>query len=291
VAFGAVTLALLMAELAVARPVRSIVGTIRRIGAGDLRARTRLQEGASELVEVGRTIDVMAADIQARERALLLAGEERERLLGELLEAQEDERRKIAADIHDDTIQTIIAAGMEVQLLRLELGEPEGTGGRLRQVERSISTAVTRLRHLMFELEPPDAGASSIAESIEQYLEAALGDSPVEVHVHASSEVDLTGPARQVLYRNVRESTLNASRHGGAQNVTVGVGVSEGGVLVAVRDDGLGMRAEDFTKPGHHGLRVMRERTEALGGWFGLDSAPHAGTTVSFWLPLSPSAH
>ena len=142
VALAAVTLALIMAELAVARPVRGILGTIRKIGSGELAARTTIDGGASELVEVGRTIDVMAEDIQARERALLIASEEREHLLGELLDAQEDERRKIAADIHDDTIQTMIASGMEVQLLRMDIDQGIDPGERIGQVEHSISTAV-----------------------------------------------------------------------------------------------------------------------------------------------------
>jgi signal transduction histidine kinase len=286
VASLAVALALAIAEFSVSRPVRTIVATVRRLGAGEMTARSKMRRGG-ELREVADAIDEMAEAVQGREQALKDASHERERLMGELLDAHEDERRKVAADIHDDTIQTMIAAGMEIQLLRVELGDEERTQ-RFRHVERSIGDAVTSLRNLIFELEPPEGTGEALEDNIEQYLDHALGPTPLVTRVSVSGQLDLAGPQRQVLFRNLREAALNAARHGKAQTLTVSVEVDDG-VLVTITDDGRGMRPGDEKKPGHHGLRVMRERAEALGGWFRLD-LPGRGTTVSFWLPSGSTA-
>jgi signal transduction histidine kinase len=283
----AVALALLIAELSVSRPVRTIVATVRRLGSGELSARSAMR-GGGELQEVAGAIDEMADSVQARERTIRDAAAERERLMGELLDAQEDERRKVAADIHDDTIQTMIAAGMEIQLLRVELDD-EARTGRFRHVEGAISTAVAGLRNLIFELEPPESSTEALEDNISQYLEHALGSTPLDTQVIVHGDGDLEGPQRQVLFRNLREAALNAARHGEAHELLVGVDVLDDGVMVTVTDDGKGMKPGEERKPGHHGMRVMRERAEALGGWFRLDR-PNRGTTVAFWLPQRAGA-
>jgi two-component system sensor histidine kinase UhpB len=92
---------------------------------------------------------------------------------------------------------------------------------------------------------------------------------------------------RQVVFRNVREATLNAATHGAARRVTVVVEERRGGLRVDVTDDGVGFEPDPRGWPGHQGVRTMRHRAEALGGWFELRSVAGTGTRVSFWLPLA----
>ena len=150
----------------------------------------------------------------------------------------------------------MIAAGMEIQLLRLELADEEKTA-RFRPVERSISNAVAGLRNLIFELEPPESSTAALEDNITQYLEHALGSTPLDTQVTVRGEGDLEGPQRQVLFRNLREAALNAVRHGGAHELMVGVDVVDDGVMVTVTDDGKGMKPGEERKAGHHGMRVM----------------------------------
>lgn len=280
----ALLLALALAEVGVTRPIRAMHAAVRRLGAGDLDARTSVK-GHGELGQLARAVDVMADGIQTRDDSLRQATEDRERLLGELLEAQEEERRRIAADIHDDTIQSMIAVGLQTQLLRRRLHDPEAVEGA-RALEQGVNHAVRRLRQLMFELEPATA-EEGLEVSLEQYLASVLADinADIEIEVSAPDVAEPTGAARQVLYRNLREAALNAARHGRPDCVAVDVAYEEGGLLVAIRDDGEGMQPAEARKPGHHGLRTMRERSEQLGGWLQLESAPGEGTTVRFWLP------
>jgi signal transduction histidine kinase len=283
VAVLAVLAAIVMSELSVARPVHTIVGTVRKLGAGDLDARTGTRTTTGEIGELARSIDEMAGDLQERDQSLREAAEEREGLLSELLTAQEVERGRIAADIHDDTIQTMIAAGMEVQLLRRHLDEGEALerGDRL---DHTIHEAIGRLRQLMFDLEPPLAEAG-LEEGIELYLEGVLATTPVDIVVQADGATQPEEVARHVLYRNIREAALNAVRHGGADRLDVNVQAQDGGIMVTIEDNGRGFDASQAPPAGHHGMRTMRERTVALGGRFDIDSEAGHGTTVRFWLP------
>ena len=233
-------------------------------------------------------IDAMAQSLEHRADALRQAAEERLRLLDELLSAQDEERRRIAADIHDDTIQSMIASGLSVQLLRHEVTDPEALE-RLRAVEQRIGASISRLRQLMFELEPVGA-AGDLTAAIEQYLESAL-DRPVQLSVTCSDLVEPAGPVRQVLFRNLRECVLNASRHGAADSIDVDITSVQDGIEVIVADDGTGMTSSAARKAGHHGMRVMRERVEALGGHLVVESELGRGTTVLFWIPNARVTH
>jgi signal transduction histidine kinase len=280
-AFGA---AAVLAEVSVARPLRTIRDRLARIGAGDLSARSTEKIAIRELAEVDADIDVMAQSLEQRAHALQQATEERHRLLDELLSVQDEERRRIAADIHDDTIQSMIASGLSVQLLRHEVTDPDALE-RLRTVEQRIGASIGRLRQLMFELEPVGV-AGDLTAAIEQYLESAL-DRPVQLSVTCSDHLEPVGPVRQVIFRNLRECVLNASRHGGADSIDVDISLIQGGIEVIVSDDGSGMASSSARKAGHHGMRMMRERVEALGGHLMVESELGRGTTVLFWIPNS----
>ena len=284
VALAALALAIVLSELALTRRLGAVMGAVRRIGSGDLTARTGLRR-VGEIGELGGAVDDMATDLRERDESLRAAGIERERLLAELLDAQEEERRRIAADIHDDSIQGMIATGLQAQLLRRELNEPRQIE-RVRQLEAGVNDAVSRLRQLMFELEPAilDEG---LEVSLEHYLASVLAKdgSEVEVAVYAPDAKEPAGAIRQVIYRNLREAVLNAIRHGNAARIEVSVEPADGGLLVAVADNGTGFDPADGLKAGHYGLRTMRERCDRLGGWLRIDSSVGQGTTISFWLP------
>lgn len=285
IAVVAIALAVLLAERWINRHLRAISATTRRIGAGDLTARVGERRAATELAELAVTVDRMADDLNARNAALRSATAERARLVDELLDVQEDERRRIAADIHDDTIQTVVACGMSAQLLRGRVSDPVAQEQADQLAER-LAAATARLRHLTFDLDPA-ANGLGLAESLDRYLVGALDGRSVGLLVSADVGDDLQGPVRQVVFRNVREAVLNAAEHGAARRVTVVVGEHHGELRVDVTDDGVGFEPDPRGWPGHQGVRTMRHRAEALGGWFELTSQPGHGTRVSFGLPIA----
>jgi signal transduction histidine kinase len=143
------------------------------------------------------------------------------------------------------------------------------------------------LRVLMFELRPPALDRGGLVAAVRDLLAELDGSFP-----RCRVDDDLTDEPpekiRTVAYRIVAEALANVQRHSHASDVQVLLTERDGGLLVRVRDDGVGIPAETLEggRPGHLGLTSMRERAEAAGGWSRIDSGP-AGTTVEAWLPLA----
>ncbi len=218
---------------------------------------------------------------QARE-----ADEQRRRLLSRLVRAQEEERLRIAGDIHDDSIQVMTATGMRLEVLRRRLGENEYED-EVRRIQETVTEAVGRLRSLMFQLRPPALDREGLAAALRLHLEQMLS-APYTLDNRIEEEPD--PETRVVLYRIAQEALTNVRKHARASHVGIRLETRERGILVTIADDGVGFLPEEkaITQPGHLGLVSMRERAEMAGGWLRIDSAPGQGTTVRFWAPASP---
>jgi PAS domain S-box-containing protein len=254
-------------------PVRDPDGTITHILAiaEDLTASRRVHE---------KELSAMLHELQ-------VGNEERRRLLGRLIHVQEEARRRIAADIHDDTIQKIVAAGMRVEMLKRT--HPElADEGQLATLGETISAAVVRLRHLVFELRPAILDTSGLAAAIRWYIEEHEGigldaEHRVVSKLTKEPEEDL----RIVLFRVAQEALSNARKHADASSIAVFLDEREGGVYLRVSDDGVGFdpSALGSPEPGHLGLVEARERVELAEGRWNVSSTPGAGTTVEAWVP------
>jgi signal transduction histidine kinase len=292
--------AALGAELFVFRQVKSLAQATRRLAAGDLTARSGLPYGRDELGQLGRSFDDMATALQERqaqaERAeedlhrsveeLQQADEERRRLLAYLTRAQEQERSRIASDIHDDSIQAITALGIRLEMMKRALSDP----GQLRvldELEGSVVLSVARLRHLLFHLRPPVLDREGLAPAIRMYLDEVLRDSPITYGVENRFESTPGSETRTILYRIAQEALNNVRKHARAHHVDVLLEESHGGFLVRIEDDGQGFRLDGASGPvpGHLGLTAMRERAELAGGWWRGSSVLGQGTRIEYWLP------
>jgi signal transduction histidine kinase len=212
---------------------------------------------------------------------------QREALLARLVNAQEEERRLIAYDIHDDSIQKMIAARMHLDIMRRYhpgLDSNEDFAKLTESVERSIGS----LRHLMFELRPYTLDSAGLAHAVGLYLEEQ-GKLPGSPTFRLEGELKTEPPEdiRVILYRIIQEAVNNARKHARATLVRVVLEEDERGHTVLVIDDGSGFDAARSSEsaPGHLGLTAMRERAEMVGGWLGLESAPGKGATVTAWVP------
>jgi PAS domain S-box-containing protein len=222
---------------------------------------------------------------------LRTANEERRRLLGRLIHVQEEARRRIAADVHDDTIQKIVAAGMRVEMLKRthpELADDQ----QLAAAGESIAAAVARLRHMVFELRPAILDTSGLAAAIRWYVEEheSIG-LDAELRVVSKLRNEPSEELRIVLFRVAQE----ARKHARASRIEVFLDEREGGVYLRVSDDGVGFDPASLgdPAPGHMGLVEARERIELADGRWSVSSATGSGTTVEAWLPSSigrPSA-
>ncbi len=211
--------------------------------------------------------------------------DERRALLERLEAAQEEERRRIASGIHDDSIQMLSAADLHVQtaMTLLGTGRPRD---ELAQAHEMLKTVVEGLRHLLFELRPPVLDREGLAEALRQYL-AVEGGPSFEVHDELGSEPP--AELRAVLFRIALEAVTNVRKHANASRIEVWLRAEEAGVRMRVVDDGGGFDTAVLDappRPGHIGLPTMFERAEMVGGRCAIESARGRGTTVDCWVPL-----
>jgi PAS domain S-box-containing protein len=212
--------------------------------------------------------------------------EERRQLLAHQVTAQEDERRRIAQDIHDDSIQAMTAVGIRLATLAQQITE-ERAAESLARVQESVEAAVTRLRHLMFQLRPRVLDEEGLAPTLRILLAQMAEDEGLRYRFESHLGQEPPQETRGILYRIVQEALSNARKHARGVAVVVSLGERDRGYFVRVRDEGPGFDARVLTASptGHMGLSSMRERAEMAGGWWRVDSAPGRGTTVECWIP------
>jgi PAS domain S-box-containing protein len=212
--------------------------------------------------------------------------QQRRELMERLESAQEQERRRIAADIHDDSIQVMSAVDMRLQTLALQGGADPPSLGELHQI---VQEAIDRLRHLLFRLQPSSLDREGLAAAIRQYLSYTEEETGLAWTLDADALVAEPPPdLRAVIYRMAQEALVNVRKHAAASRVDVRIGSAGLGVMLRVKDDGRGFDAAILSQPtpGHLGLTTTIERAEAAGGWVRVQSGPGEGTTVECWLPV-----
>ena len=228
------------------------------------------------------------AEAQVRQSMEILRRtmEERRVLLSRLEAAQEEERRRIAADIHDDSIQVMSAADLQLQMLEREIEDP-GQRKLVGEIIETIRLAIDRLRHLLFELRPPALDQDGLAGALREYLKQTAADAGFDFELIDEMRVDAPPEVRATLFRIVQEAITNVRKHAQASRVEVRLETIDAGVSAKVTDDGRGFdpSEKDRPEPGHLGLLAMSERAELAGGWCRVDSSPASGSTVTCWLP------
>lgn len=225
--------------------------------------------------ELQRTIDVLQN-----------TDDERRSLLARVVHAQEQERQRIAADIHDDSIQKMTAVGLRLEALRaLDLGK-EGTT-LLERLGESVELAIRRLRRLTFELRPPALDREGLEAALRQYLHELAIETDLVVRIDAHLDSEPSDEVRAITYRISQEALANVRKHAHATQIRVEIGSDNKGIHVRIVDDGVGFDSQQVTpRPGHLGLTSIRERAELAGGTCRVTSEPGNGTTVDFWLPV-----
>jgi signal transduction histidine kinase len=212
---------------------------------------------------------------------------ERVRLLQRVVNAQEQERRRIAEDLHDDSIQAMTAVGLRLDALRRRL-EEQVEPAILDQLAAAVSQAIGRLRRLMFELRPPELDREGLVPALRLLAGETLGDAGCQCRVEDRLAAEPPVEVREHLYRIVQEALANVRKHAQASHVSIEVVTRSDGVAVAVHDDGVGFDPAQVgrSRPGHLGLTAMRERVAMLGGTIELVSAVERGSRFTLKLPV-----
>ena len=211
---------------------------------------------------------------------------EREALLVRAVEASDDERRRIAADLHDGPVQDL--AGISYSLSAAAQTESSAaTRSTLEQAAAGTRDAMRRLRSLLVEIHPPNLRASGLEAALADLL-APLQARGVETELRVDAPLGLDEEAERIVYRAAAEALRNVARHAGANRIAVSVERDEIRVRLVVADDGAGFGPEDRERrreEGHVGLSLLEELAARAGGRLDVRSAPGEGTTLELELP------
>ncbi|MGH2683706.1 MAG: PAS domain S-box protein [Actinomycetota bacterium] len=228
-------------------------------------------------------------DRKRREQALQDSLDRRRRLEALLVHAQESERKRLAWDLHDDSIQVMTAVGLRLKSFRRRVADDSDLAPHFDDLEEVVGQAIRRLRALLFELRPVVLDREGLAAALRQYLDSMELEG-LSTTLGVRLRVEPPPETRTLLYRLAQEALTNVRKHARAEKVEVRLEERGDGVALRIRDDGAGFSLGGRPgQPGHLGLVAMQERAEVFGGWFRIESAPGAGTTVEVWVPLQPS--
>jgi signal transduction histidine kinase len=244
------------------------------------------RELMAENMSLEVAVDERTTELTDSLRSLRLVEDARRKLVARLVHAQEEERLRIAGDIHDDPVQKVVAASMRLQLIRKQVQDPD-VRASLDKLLESIRASIFSLRHMIFELHPSVLEHEGLAPALREHMAKLESDLAFELQDDFKEQP--SGETRVLLFRIAQEALGNVRKHARAKKVQVHLGQEDGGYKVEIRDDGVGFTPPQLlsSAPGHLGLSSMRERAELAGGWCKVHSLPDCGTTVEFWLPAS----
>ncbi|GAA4988335.1 PAS domain S-box protein [Actinopolymorpha pittospori] len=247
----------------------------------------RTEEGPRVILSIRDMTESVGsrAVLERSVEALRAAGQERRHVLVDLVGAQERERLRIAAGIHDDSLQVITAAALRLQQLRRRLRDPDDLRV-LDKLEETVRLAADRLRRMIFDFRPPALENEGLVAAVNVYIEQLRADTRLVSYLDNQLEEEPPPEARVLIYRITQEALMNVRKHAQATDLRVRFSGVDDGVLVEINDNGVGYNPlEAEARAGHLGLTLMRDRAEIAGGWCRVESAPGAGTTVEFWVP------
>ena len=264
------------------QPLDLLERTAARVQAGDLDVRAPLSPVADrDLEQLTRTFNG-SLDASAAYRARL------REVAARALYAAEEERKRIARELHDETAQLLAALLIRIRVLRT--ADPQALGTLLDDMRREIGAALEGVRRFARGLRPPALDELGLVPAIESHVRSVAEIAGIPVTLEAESvEGSLSPEGELAVYRIVQEALSNVLRHAGATRARVRLRRETDQLLVTVEDDGRGFDAARVRSgdSGGLGLFGMSERAAYLGGRVDVKSTPGAGTRVCAEIPLA----
>jgi len=267
------------------KPLQTLESRAATLAWGDFKAIEEPVGGIEEIRQLQNELIQMARKVQAAQQSL-------HGYIGAITAAQEEERRRLARELHDDTIQALIALKQRIQLTQLAVrsgrnSEPDA----LQEIASLTEQTIENLRRLTRALRPiylEDLGLVTALEMLASETGQALD---VNVDFHRQGVEKRLDPAIELaLYRIAQEAFSNISRHAQATQASLKIHFSPLAVTIEITDNGIGFDVPkspaEFAPSGHFGLLGLYERAELIGAALEIISAPGQGTHLNLRLPL-----
>jgi signal transduction histidine kinase len=209
-------------------------------------------------------------------------------MASELIQTEERERKRLAADLHDGLSQLIALAQMKLAGLTRTASVDERLGKPLEEVRKVIEEANRSVRSMTCQLSPPFLNEAGLEPTLRWLCEDIQARYGLAIRFEDDGKPQPSGEkTRAVLYRSVRELLINTAKHARSTLVRVVVGHDKHALCIRVEDDGVGLDPARATSKGS-GLYYIRERLGFLGGSMRVESGPAKGTKIHLRVPLEP---
>ncbi|MBV9132907.1 MAG: sensor histidine kinase [Chloroflexi bacterium] len=268
------------------QPLHALEKTVDRVATGDLSARAHHVLFRDPDVErLGDTLNGMLDVLQEHRKQL-------QKMSEQVLAAQEDERKRIARELHDETAQALTTLLIRLKILEKARTDTE-VRGQIDELRELTADTLEAVRKLAVELRPATLDDLGLLAALEAYTESYRSRMPVRVTFKANGFEDrdrrLPPQIELVLYRVVQEALTNVAKHANAHAIQVQLSRGRADVVASVEDDGDGFEVEDMMRSRERGLGLfgMQERLALVRGQLEIDSEPSHGTRVTARVPLN----
>jgi two-component system sensor histidine kinase UhpB len=268
------------------RPLQDLEQEATRVAWGEFDAIQKPVGGVEEIETLRRTLNQMTSQIREYQMAL-------RDYLAAITRAEEEERRRVARELHDDTVQNLIALVHRVEMCEKAVHDPSQLAQRFEEVRNLATETLDNARRLIYNLRPAyldDLGLVAAVNALGSDLEIEHDTLSVGVQVIGSPE-RLDRDAELAAFRIIQEALTNVIRHARARTVDVRLEFGKGELVITVRDDGIGFSApkspQQMVHEGHFGLMGIHERVLRFGGHLSVQSEPDKGTVLVATIPYS----
>lgn len=266
------------------RPLRILERTADRVAGGDSSARAEVSAFADR--DFARVVNTFNNVLDTAESN---RGRLRE-VAARSLHAAEEERKRIALELHDGIAQTLAAMRVRLRLRLAHVGSgPDVDVADMVALSEDLGTAIEEVRSIALGLRPPALDVLGLGTAVESLARSVAQSAKLRIDVHADVNGSRIVPEAQLaIYRILQEALANVVHHADARAVNVRLVTSNGHARLLVEDDGRGFTAaQRLAGPGGLGLLGMQERAAYVGGRVEINSTPGAGTRVTAEIPLS----
>jgi signal transduction histidine kinase len=272
----------------IVRPLQTLESRAATLAWGDFKTIEKPVGGIEEIRQLQTELIQMAHKVQAAQQSL-------HHYIGAITAAQEDERRRLARELHDDTIQALIALKQRVQLTQLAAPRSAPESAALQEIATLTEQTIENLRRLTRALRPIYLEDLGLVTALEMLARETGQATNITVDFQRQGPERRLEPATELaLYRMAQEAFSNITRHAQASCASLKINFTPQAVTIQVTDNGIGFdvpkNPAEYAPNGHFGLLSLHERADLIGATLELQSTPGQGTWLNILLPVTPES-
>ena len=267
----------------VIQPLQSLEDRAAKLAWGDFQAIEDPVEGIEEINRLQRTLIHMAQKVRLAQQGL-------RGYIGAMTAGQEDERSRLARELHDDTIQSLIALGQRVQLTRIKLADGQLTDTSLAEIQELNEQNIKELRRITRDLRPLYLEDLGLVAALDMLARETGKETGIEIDFQRIGDEQRLMPEIEIaFYRMAQEGLSNIIRHANASKASIVINFNPISTTLTISDDGQGFvipeSPAEFAPSGHYGLLGLHERADLIGANLEIHSSPDLGTQLVITLP------